>query len=370
MKLRGAADGQRLSARDLSEAISGRRPDEIVTGAAETVTKPRCQVGMRAFLLVVVLGSVAHAELRGGVRWGDYTESRAPRALIRLLGVDDGKVDHVSLAVADEPRGVHATLRFELATKLRDAQTLQLPLELTHGTLVTGMTYSLGGELAIEAFTYDADEARTYFERIVARRKDPALLRMVQHTDRRDLLQLAVFPVTRGVPATVTIEMLLPAAEQLVFDPGVTAPRTLKLPEHGDRNLTKLEYVTMTTSLVAGDEAIHAASVRPGQRAQVLPRVVTSSDRRYELRTLIREHATQLSHCYEYGVIRDPQLSPSALLAVDVAANGRITRAEVSGELAAADVRACIADEVRSWKFSAADHPREVRQAIDALHLD
>lgn len=340
---------------------------------------------MKPLLLLALLVSVAHAETQVSVRWGDYAETRAKRVLVRLSGVDDGTVEHASLAVADRPTGVHATLRFELATKLRDAQTLQLPLELTTGTRVIGMTYSIGGERPIEAFTHDAEEARSYFEAIVARAKDPALLRMVETGGQRDRLQLAVFPVTRGMPATVTIEMLLPDAEQLVFDPGPhQSTRTVKLPERDARWLSglaldhprerdpdDLEHVTMTTALVAGDEPVHRTQpIARSRHIQTLPAVVASSDRRYELRTLIRDHAQQLAHCYAYGVLQDPQLSPNALLALDVAADGSVTRVDVSGELAAEDVRWCIADEVRGWKLSAADHAREVRQAVDLLQLD
>lgn len=340
---------------------------------------------MKAFLLIVAFGSVAQAETRVSVRWGDYAESPAPRVVVRLHGVEDGMVEHATLTVTDRPTGVQATLRFELSTKLRDAQTLRLPIALTKGTRVTGMTYSIGGERPIEAFTHDAEEARTYFEAIVDRRRDPALLRMVENTDKHDLLQLAVFPVTRGMPASVTVEMLLPGAEQIVFDPGPhQRTRTLKLPEHDARWLTglaldhprerdssELEHVTMTTALVAGDEPIHRTQPVPRSRhVSALPAAVAFSDRRYELRTLIRAHAQQLAHCYEYGAIQDPQLSPSAMLALDVAADGRVTRVDVSGELADENVRWCIADEVRRWKLSAADHSREVRQAVDLLQLD
>lgn len=340
---------------------------------------------MKAFLLLAAIGSVAHAETQVSVRWGDCAEARVPRVVVRLHGVEDGKVEHAMLTVADRPTGVYATLRFELSTTLRDAQTLRLPIALTNGTRVTGMTYSIGGERPIEAFTHDAEEARNYFEAIVDRRKDPALLRMVESTSQHDLLQLAVFPVTRGMPATVTVEMLLPDGEQIVFDPGPhQRTRTLKLPEHDarwltglaldhprERDLTALEHVTMTTALVAGDEPIHRAQPVPHSRhLSALPGAVAFSDRRYELRTLIRAHASQLAHCYEYGTVKDPQLSPNALLALAVAADGRVTRAGVSGELADEDVRWCIADEVRRWKLSATDHVREVRQAVDLLQLD
>jgi hypothetical protein len=340
---------------------------------------------MKPLLLLVLLASVAYAETQVSVRWGDYTETRAKRVLVRLHGVEDGAVDHATLTVADRPSGVHAVLRFELSTKLRDAHTLELPIEVTAGTRVIGMAYSIGGERPIEAFTHDAEEARRYFEAIVDRRRDPALLRMIETTERRDRLQLAVFPVTRGMPASVTIEMLLPDAEQVVFDPGPhQRSRTLKLPERDATWLTGLaldhprerdsdtfEHVTMTTALVAGDEPVHTTRPVPRSRhLQALPEAVAFSDRRYELRTLIRAHAQQLAHCYEYGVIQDPQLSPTAQLALDVAADGRVTRVDVSGELADGEVRWCIADEIRGWKLSAADHAREVRQALDLLKLD
>jgi len=58
------------------------------------------------------------------------------------------------------------------------------------------------------------------------------------------------------------------------------------------------------------------------------------------------------------------------MLSLDIAADGTVSRADVSGDLDHELTRACIADELATWKFKPANIARVVRQQIDLLHLD
>jgi hypothetical protein len=276
-------------------------------------------------------------------------------------------VDRVTVDVHRTSTSVHATLAFRISTKRRSAQTVHVPIELSNGTAVMGMAYSLGGEPAIEAIAREANYALDTFTRVSQRRLDPALLRRVDHNFKRDLLDLAVFPVTRGMPASVTIELTLPTATRLVLDPGPHhKQQSFELPATAEASATNAGYVDGTTSLYAGDEPFREPNL--DHRPRVTP-TVASSDRRYELRKQIRAHATELGHCHTLGALLDPTLSSNLQLTIEIAARGTVERVNV-GELDNDDVRRCVVDEISSWLFAESDHPRQVRQDIDLANAD
>jgi len=325
---------------------------------------------MRHLTIIAILVGTAHADTQLSVRWGTYTE-RERTVLVRLHGAEDAAITNTTLELVSGETAVRATLRFQIATKHRDALTIHVPIELTSGTAVTGFRYGIGGEPAIEAITRDADEALRMFNSIVERQKDPALLRLVKRKEKRDMLDLAVYPVTRGMPATVEIDLTLPQAKRLVLDPGprqgqqsFVVPATRE--EWAMSDPASYAQLDAATSWFAGDEPPQPARI--AQRAQQMP-TVHVRDRRFDVRVAIRDHANQLAHCYAFGVAKDATLSPSAMLAIDIAADGNVTHAEVT-DYADADVRWCIEDEIAGWHFTAADHARRVRQDVDLTNLD
>jgi hypothetical protein len=321
---------------------------------------------MKHLLVLAILVGTARAETRVSVRWGNVAEAREA-ALVRLHGVEDATVDHVGINVHSDAANVYATLTFRISTKRRDAREIHVPIELRAGTAVTAMSYSVGGEPQIEALAHEADYAREVFESIVRSQRDPALLRLAEHSSNRDVLDFAVFPVTRGMPASVTIEMTLPRTTRLVLDPGPHhKQRAFELPTPTEPATARARSVDGTTSLFAGDIPFGPPVVKYRQR--VMP-TVTYSDRRFELRKQIRAHASELGHCYELGVLLEPTLSSSMQIAIDIAARGTVENVAVE-ELGNDDVRRCVIDEVSSWLFSQTDHGRQVRQEIDLAHLD
>lgn len=347
---------------------------------------------MKPLLMVVLLVSIAHADTRVSVR-APHANAEEQPVLVRLPWLPPhARIDELSLDVRSAVASVRATLRLRVSTRRREPVDLRVPIEVATGTKVTGMTYALGDEPSIMAGLHDAHVVRAVYEQVVERRLDPALLRLVDTFDTHDALELAVFPVTRGVPATVTIEMTLPRATRLVLDPGetklarvqvtiedvahawrqVAAPRSFALPAPRLPASWMTEdpreelHVDVARALFAGDAPTPAATIE--RRRQQLP-VVVVSDRRYELRTLVRAHAAQLEHCYAFGVAAKPRLAATAELALEIDAGGTIREVEVTGELDDASVRRCIADEIADWRFAPGGHQRRVRQAIDLRDL-
>ncbi|HEX5061683.1 MAG TPA: AgmX/PglI C-terminal domain-containing protein [Kofleriaceae bacterium] len=328
---------------------------------------------MRHLTIIAILVGTARADTQVSVRWGTYTE-RERTALVRLHGAEDATIRGATIELASSETAVTAKLRFNIATKSREALTIRVPIELTSGTAVTGFRYGIGGEPTIEAITRSADDALMTFNRIVERQKDPALLRLVKRKEKRDMLELAVYPVTRGMPASVEIDLTLPQATRLVLDSGPRqTEQAFALPETRREwamsDPASHEQLDAATSWFAGDVRWSPArSAKPDRRVRMTP-TVALSDRRYDVRVAIREHATQLAHCYAAGVARDATLSPSAMLAIDIATDGRVSHAEVT-DYADADVRWCIEDEIAGWRFTAADNARRVRQDVDLTNLE
>jgi hypothetical protein len=323
---------------------------------------------MRHLLLVAMLLDSAHAETRVGVRWGESTDSSAP-ALIRVGTADKVVVDRVTVALRTEPTHVRATLRLRVSTRESAALDVRVLLELTRGTELVAMSYSVGGEAPLRATFAFADRAVERYEQVVAFKSDPALLQWRSRGETIDTHELAVYPVSRGMPATVTIEMLLPEATQLVLDAGAKRQQLAVAAPREGWALPQGLSVDESSSLYADDqESAEEVAVALARRDQVLPRV-RSWDRRFGLRALIRSRASQLRHCYELGVLLDPHLSPSAELAIELDGEGSVKRVTVTGEMHRHDIRSCIADEVGRWEF-AAGAPTRIRQAIDLHDLE
>jgi hypothetical protein len=315
-------------------------------------------------------------------------------ALMRLQSIAGATIDHVSIAVTNDATSTRATLRFRAKTRVREAHDTRLLFELSTGGAVTGMKYAIGGEPRIEATMHRAENALEAYEATVRQALDPAILRWVSAGERTEQYELAVFPVSRGMPANVEIHMTLPNATRLLFDPGpyqlarvdvtrngdilrwtgVTKPRVLSIPAVAetwmDTDPTERLVVDATSTLYAGDQVTPPPQIfHRNPAAESLP-AVTYSDRRFELRKHIRARATALRHCYELGVLIEPTLSPDAKLALDIGTDGAVSDVTVSGDLSRDDIRSCIADEVASWSFGPASETRTVRQDIDLLHLD
>jgi hypothetical protein len=240
------------------------------------------------------------------------------------------------------------------------------------------------------------------YEEIVARERDPALLEWKEPTRHGERLQLRVFPVREGAPARVTIDLVFPPAERLRFDVGPT-PVALSVDNDGDvdkqpaahdvqvlaiqhtRDLVDLETgpaerprVDRWTSLVAGVPWIDRGSQDYMRRPEMIwpgtPRIkggplvpVFKGD---VLDELIAASAAHLSHCYAYGVARDPRLGGRGELVLRIDPDGSVREAGVNGDVAEdSEVRWCIADEALHWKLPGVDASYTIRRPLD-LHAN
>jgi hypothetical protein len=163
------------------------RGHKVVTSKAETVTPRARPPRMRTLPIALLLVTATAA-----------AEASTAR---RIAGApSSGKLAH---AVVEQVDDDHAVLTFVLTTTARGPQEITVPIDLPMGMAATGLSIAMGRDVAMSAVPLRAENARGIYDQVVRQVRDPALLEV---TEEGGML-LSVFPVTRGVPARVTIEL-------------------------------------------------------------------------------------------------------------------------------------------------------------------
>lgn len=111
-----------------------------------------------------------------------------------------GRLAHSSFETVDD---THATLTFVLSTTSQTAREVIVPITLPDGMVATGLSLTMGDAPPLTGFAFARSSARDGYEDIVRQIVDPALLEYAG----RGRLRLSVFPIARGTPARVTIQL-------------------------------------------------------------------------------------------------------------------------------------------------------------------
>jgi len=137
------------------------------------------------------------------------------RALIFIaLGASTAGASTLRHSVEVTDNG-HSTMTVVVTSHSVEGREVVQPVEIPVGMTATGLTVAICEEPALHSFATDKPTARQEYDDTVAMIKDPALL---EYRDARHAM-LRVFPVRRGAPAKVTIELTatsLVAAQKLV----------------------------------------------------------------------------------------------------------------------------------------------------------
>jgi hypothetical protein len=163
---------------------------------------------MRIVLLMLALTTtVAHADGK-------------PEKLRLGIGNFRGKLDGMTLVfAADERGGTRATWMLELSTWSTTATEVVIPLAVSRDIAVTALSMSQGDEAPLHGEALEPRVARQLYRDIVEGRADPALLEVVP-SQGGDRLRLRVFPLTKQVPARVTVQLWIPGSHEIELDPG------------------------------------------------------------------------------------------------------------------------------------------------------
>ena len=316
----------------------------------------------------------AHAETRLFVTIDD--SDRAEPALI-IPAPARGKLDRVHLR-ADTNQG-HASIVLELSSKERDAHEIATTLDVPRGSRVTGMAVTIGGARS-RAHVLSAVSARERYRSIVERKADPALLELAGSTRSADRLSLRVFPVAKSSPARVEIELQLPDVGAVALD----TPAQLAVELDGKPSNAKAialrprpwmatdtavrEHVTLLTSLFADAPAGPMPTVTIGATWSSCGFDVSVDAR--TIRKQVKLAHPRLTHCWLREAQRDPTLEGSAVMHFVIMRDGRTQGISVDGTLDDAKVRACIADEIATWKFHESTTIVQVNYPIEFRLLD
>ncbi len=97
----------------------------------------------------------------------------------------------------------HAKITLVVTSHSVEGREVVEPVEIPVGMTATALTVAIGDDAPVHSFAAATGSAREQYDDIVALLKDPALL---EYRDARHAI-LRVFPVRRGAPAKVTIEL-------------------------------------------------------------------------------------------------------------------------------------------------------------------
>jgi len=154
------------------------------------------RISILAIIVAVTLSSAADAATP------PRTSAITPAATV----AHGGKVAYCKMSSLGEDR---ARLRIVVATTSKVAREVTVPITIPDGFVVTGLSVSMTGEEAVVGKPRLAIVAREKYEQVVRQLIDPALLEW--KADGQAVLR--VFPVTRRVSATVTLELAMQSTE-------------------------------------------------------------------------------------------------------------------------------------------------------------
>lgn len=253
---------------------------------------------MRNLVAVVValVTGVAHADVSTVIAtesFGGGESVAASPTRLAIGHVRRGDIDRTHVRVVDTEDGPHLRWTLQVSSPARSSTEVIVPLVVPRHVAIVGFELAITGQPAFEAIAVTRSHARAHYETLTRQVDDPALLEIVASGDTSDTLQLRVFPIARGAPGTVVIDMAIPGGNQLIVDPGPRAiavgiedssrsatwnasVRLRTWPVHssrGDKPVTAV--LTRATSLVAGPWIQVEAPVRGlYAREQFVPTVV------------------------------------------------------------------------------------------------
>lgn len=301
-----------------------------------------------------------------------------------------GAVARLSVVARNWPTHVHVTLTFALVARAEGPTEVGLPISLAHGVAVArfALETERGPELG---YVQNASAARASYERTVEILRDPALLEWKASTRGAERLDLRVFPVTREVPATITIELALPYGAPLVLAPGTSGLRDVSVDLDGTPRIQRVgraltlglgdvvdepnptedvrAHVDRTASLLALPVAAPRAPFLEdsGRLSRDFHPHIPTTPHHLQFVTegtvaaLARLHAAQLANC---AALAEPRARPSAAsLALSIRGDGTVAHVDVE-DLEDDRISNCVASEVASWQFPAIAHARTLRHAL------
>jgi hypothetical protein len=207
-------------------------------------------------------------------------------------------------------------------------RTAHLGLVLPRGTAVVAMEVVRNG-LTVSAEPRDAAQAHVGFQEAVARAIDPVLLERGTPNGEYDQYDLAIYPVSFGEPAAVTVTLSMPAFDRLVSwfdDRSIEVAGGTPAPPQDAARLASGFHVSAHTSLVAEPDG------PPPTRTEIA-------------------HAFELATPLVRTCREDSQHRGALAVRFVISADGVADRVTTNGD---ADITACVTNIVASWRFAPA----------------
>ena len=282
-------------------------------------------------------------------------------------------VDHATLAITTTGGEVVARLTIDLSTSVQNWRDVATSLTLPRGTRVHGMALTLGGERSV-AEALGTGDALVNYEGRIRYKNDPALLEHVDTTSDVEKLSLRVYPLSKATPATVEIEMVLPAITSLALDTKqrsiakaevvidgkvssrgeLAAARTIEIPfATGTAPTRTTKAVGTHVSLFADGNVEFIGGVRPivctFSIGEPVSRIPTPD--KMMIRDRVGFAMPRLRQCYMREAQKRPSLAGTVQMHFTIYESGKVGEISVDGALDSDAVKACIASEVATLEF-------------------
>lgn len=268
--------------------------------------------------------------------------------VIQLGDVTNGAIDHAKLGLSTLPERTRAELTLTLSTTSTEPRDVSTTFEVPHGARVLAMSFRRGDGQFIAARSMADPVAERVFERVVHRRKDPAMLRFAQQVGTRDRYSLHVYPLSLGATASVLVEIELPGTRAVELA-STTAVET-EIVDEGEAPLTANvdppEPVSERIALFADEVDVLPTGTRRVDLELAGP------DETPELRSAVGRKLSRVSQCFanEKALVGGITLR---FAVVPGGSRGRVAAVSVDG--ASTAVSDCVAQEVGQWKFDKVD---------------
>lgn len=353
---------------------------------------------MRTFVATaaaVAMGLVcpAFADTHVEIGTGDRPDA-GPSAPTLWLGTptEGATISRVRLAVSQHASETHAKLSFVIATG-RAAREVETSLEVPHDAQVVGLSLRLGDGPRVVGQALAARDAGSQYRQLLSGNRDPALLELASMRAGVDRMTLHAFPVTEKTPATVELEIVLPAVRAIAIDSSQRIDSLaveidgLALPAARFDDARRIELpaprpnarVTGPVSRTAVDEAISLfVGQPPGAVPQVQIGIVigcgfghsvgTRTVDKKTIRTEVRRHLDQLRYCYSRQLQQQQTLAGKVALHFLIGRDGKIAEASVDGDLDSEEVKRCMRDQVVQWQFHEQDSATQVNYPLTLVN--
>ena len=251
-----------------------------------------------------------------------------------------------------------------------------MALEIPRGARVTGVALTLGKTERMVAVAMGPERARTDYQTILNRGKDPILVEWNGEAAGVDVLDVKAFPLTKTDPGRIELTIELPQLSTLAIDASAktieivngasrvthrkpTRPITIDVPQQRElaavSRTTPRPHVNATTSFYVGMPlSMEVPTITFGGGPPRRQGPFSSVDKQ-EIRKEIKRHIVRLGRCYEQVVEYKGGIEGESVLHFQIDGDGKVVSTTIDGTIEDETIISCLEGVVAQFEFRPGD---------------